>query len=284
VTVRWYGSAREFLAEAEVWLSIREAENNLILGLALDLARQEAEGVSTWGTGEQAPWFLTVWGESGLEGCALRTPPHPALFSRLPARVARAVAGEVRAADPLVDGIMAAEEEGEAFCDAWREITGVDCVAGMGNILHDLTELIPPPRPAPGHLRIPGEDEVELLRSWMGAFIRETHLPAQEDSGKVVRRLWEDLRVWDHRGPRSMAAVTGRTPRTARIGYVYTPPEDRGRGFASAAVAQLTSDCLALGIDHCVLYTDEANPTSNAIYRRLGYRPVTTVRYFQLRP
>ena len=28
------------------------------------------------------------------------------------------------------------------------------------------------------------------------------------------------------------------------------------------------------GADHVVLFTDLANPTSNALYQRLGYRPV----------
>jgi len=42
-------------------------------------------------------------------------------------------------------------------------------------------------------------------------------------------------------------------------------------------VATLTRDLLARGNRHCCLYTDLANPTSNSIYQRIGYRPLCDV-------
>jgi predicted GNAT family acetyltransferase len=57
---------------------------------------------------------------------------------------------------------------------------------------------------------------------------------------------------------------------------VYTPPELRGRGYASALTAALTEQLLQRR-RFCYLYTDLANPTSNSIYRRIGYRPVTDI-------
>jgi predicted GNAT family acetyltransferase len=59
-----------------------------------------------------------------------------------------------------------------------------------------------------------------------------------------------------------------------RIRYVFTPPALRGRGFAGAATA---AACLAArrdGASEVVLFTDLANPTSNGLYQRLGFRPV----------
>jgi predicted GNAT family acetyltransferase len=58
------------------------------------------------------------------------------------------------------------------------------------------------------------------------------------------------------------------------VNAVYTPPEQRGRGFATACVARLSARLLAEGRRQCVLFTDLANPTSNAIYARIGYRGV----------
>ena len=55
---------------------------------------------------------------------------------------------------------------------------------------------------------------------------------------------------------------------------VYTPPALRRRGFASALVAAVSAVGLASGKEVCVLYTDLANPTSNSIYQKIGYRPV----------
>ena len=73
----------------------------------------------------------------------------------------------------------------------------------------------------------------------------------------------------------SMAGFGGRTPNGVRIGPVYTPPELRGRGYASALTAALTQRLLDGGLRFCFLFTDLANPTSNSIYQRIGYEPVS---------
>jgi predicted GNAT family acetyltransferase len=59
-----------------------------------------------------------------------------------------------------------------------------------------------------------------------------------------------------------------------RIGPVYTPPEFRGSGYASAVTAAVSLRAREAGAEEVLLCTDLANPTSNSIYRRIGYRPV----------
>jgi predicted GNAT family acetyltransferase len=54
---------------------------------------------------------------------------------------------------------------------------------------------------------------------------------------------------------------------------VYTPPAQRGRGWASNAVAEVSRRIQAEGARVC-LFTDQANPTWNKIYVALGYRPM----------
>jgi predicted GNAT family acetyltransferase len=39
--------------------------------------------------------------------------------------------------------------------------------------------------------------------------------------------------------------------------------------------AAVTRAALDAGAEHVVLFTDLANPTSNGVYQRLGYRPVS---------
>ena len=85
------------------------------------------------------------------------------------------------------------------------------------------------------------------------------------------RRLW----LWDDNGPRSLTGVGGETPNGIRIGPVYTPPSDRGQGYASALVAAVSQAQLDAGRRFCFLYADLANPTSNKIYQAIGYRPIT---------
>jgi uncharacterized protein len=87
--------------------------------------------------------------------------------------------------------------------------------------------------------------------------------------------------VWDRSGPVSMASATGATPNGIRVSAVYTPPEHRGRGYATSCVAALSARLLAEGRGFCFLYTDAANPTSNVIYQRIGYVPVATVQEYR---
>jgi uncharacterized protein len=63
---------------------------------------------------------------------------------------------------------------------------------------------------------------------------------------------------------------------------VYTPPEQRGRAYASALVGSLTQTLLNAGHRFVFLHTDLANPTSNRLYMRLGYRQVATFQASQL--
>jgi len=71
-----------------------------------------------------------------------------------------------------------------------------------------------------------------------------------------------------------MAGASISSPRIARVGPVYTPPEHRRRGYATSLVAAWTAQLLGRGIHRCALFTDLANPTSNSIYQTVGYRPV----------
>lgn len=79
--------------------------------------------------------------------------------------------------------------------------------------------------------------------------------------------------------------VTGPpTPTGTRVGPVYTPPPDRGRGFASALTAAASQDQLDAGRECCFLFTDLANPTSNTIYQAIGYEPVADVAHYRFIP
>ena len=74
-----------------------------------------------------------------------------------------------------------------------------------------------------------------------------------------------------------MAGCGGPTPHGLRVAPVYTPPEHRGRGYASACVAALSQLLLDSGRRYCFLFTDRSNPTSNHIYEAIGFEAVTEV-------
>ena len=84
--------------------------------------------------------------------------------------------------------------------------------------------------------------------------------------------------IWEvDNTPVSMAGYAGPTPNGIRIGAVYTPPELRNNGYASAVTAGLSQYLLDSGKDFCFLFTDLLNPTSNKIYQQIGYQPVCDV-------
>jgi GNAT superfamily N-acetyltransferase len=72
-----------------------------------------------------------------------------------------------------------------------------------------------------------------------------------------------------------LPGVSGDAATAARFAgqFVFTPPELRHRGYARACVGELSRQLKAEGL-RVMLFTDLANPTSNSIYRRIGYRAV----------
>jgi hypothetical protein len=128
-------------------------------------------------------------------------------------------------------------------------------------------------------MRLQAPDDTELLVEWLQAFEAEALHSLDEDEDRarqiVEHRLAAEragLMLWEDEGELvSVAGFGGETPNGIRIGPVYTPPDLRSRGYATALVAQLSSQLLAEGRRFCFLYTDLANPTSNAIYERIGY-------------
>jgi predicted GNAT family acetyltransferase len=113
----------------------------------------------------------------------------------------------------------------------------------------------------------------------MGAFRAEVgHAgegSAADERWLVARIERERLWVWEDEG-RVVSLVGHQLPAfgAVRVGPVYTPPEYRGHGYASALTADVSRRLREAGDDVC-LFTDLAKPTSNKIYATIGYRPVT---------
>jgi predicted GNAT family acetyltransferase len=95
---------------------------------------------------------------------------------------------------------------------------------------------------------------------------------AEKAADRWIAGRGRSLYAWDVDGELvSLAGVTGPTPNGIRVGPVYTPPEHRGRGYASALVAQVSQAQLDNGRRFVFLFTDAANATANRIYQAIGY-------------
>lgn len=269
-----HADAVSFLRRAGGWLLAAEAENNLILGVADRLAMGRARGYRT-------PLYLaTLEDEREVVGCAFRTPPFPLGLTRMPPEAVAVLAADVSAVYRHLPGVIGPEGPARLLAERWGGLRGVAPHLAMEQTLYCTRELQEPESPPEGALRpARGSVDTALAVAWMGAFHDEAGVYPHDHEGRA-RALVEagDLHFWERDGePRAAGAVVARTPHGARIGFVYTPPEERGRGYGTALSAALTRTVLAEGARFCFLYADRENPTSNGIYRRLGYEPVCRV-------
>ena len=270
-----HGDVESFLAAAGEFLGAREAEHNLILGLSSRLERDPL----LYG---EPPYFAVAEDEGRVVGAAMRTPPHNLILSEIEedAAVGLFVEDASETFDAL-PGVIGPNAPVAQFANAWRAATGATPRLEIAQRIF-VADHVDEPRPTKGAMR-----DYELARDrelavrWMDEFVAEAMPEAAahpESSAEFVDRREEDpeagLVVWEDERPVSMAGFGGRTPNGIRVGPVYTPPDLRGRGYASALTAALTQRLLDSGLRFCFLFTDLANPTSNSIYQRIGYRAV----------
>lgn len=133
------------------------------------------------------------------------------------------------------------------------------------------------PRPAPGEMRVCESGDLETVIRFTVGFARDIGEPAELDGVGIRAKLLIDRRqgfFWFDGEPVAVAALTGPTPNGIRVSLVYTPREFRRRGYASNLVARLSQHALDTGRKYCFLFTDQANPVSNSVYQKIGYRPV----------
>ncbi|HZO61805.1 MAG TPA: GNAT family N-acetyltransferase [Gaiellaceae bacterium] len=266
--IRLLDDARAFLDAAGPLLLTDEARHNLQLGITGTL-------VSSPDRYLEARFWVVFDGGTPV-AAALRTPPFNLLLAR---------PRDDEALDELVDGIedelpgiVGAHPEVDAFIDRWARRRPIERRVLREQGVYALERVEPVPA-ASGAPRPATSGDEALLVEWMVAFgeevLDETDPGRLEARATVEHRLESSdggFELWVDGGEVvSVSGWGGPTPNGIRIGPVYTPPALRGRGYATALVAGLSQRLLDGGRQFCFLYTDLANPTSNAIYERIGY-------------
>lgn len=273
--VQRYTDARAFNDRIAPALEPAERENNLLLGAARRLTRSP----------DEADFMASVEAGGTIICAALVVPPFNLLISPAPAAVLETLARQLQAWRIAIPGVMALAPVSVAFAALWQRLQR--CGAERGKDLQLLAlGAAPDATAALGKLRAAAATDIPLLTAWGGEFFSEVGLPSA-DRDLFVARLdeaitTEGLWLWESDGrPVSMLGYSETTVRAVRIGPVYTPRTCRGRGFASAAVAELSRRLLVSGRSWCLLFADVENPTSTALYRRLGYEDVCLYREYR---
>jgi len=274
-TVSRHAALDGFLAAAHAFLAAREAENNLLFGIVSQI-RSAPELY-----GDPPPAFATVHDRAGdIAAATLRTPPWNQVLSWVD-DLGAVDALAIELSDDRLPGIVGPSEAVRRFAERTSALTRRRWHRAMAERTYRLERVVPPQRPVSGRWRFAEPRDRDTLIRWLGDFHDEAtpHQPRPDDPGVVVDR-WiarrhRSLYLWEDGGRIvSLAGVGGETPNGIRIGPVYTPPGDRDHGYASAITAAASAHQLASGRRFCFLFTDLANPTSNRIYRAIGYEPV----------
>ncbi|WP_430780422.1 GNAT family N-acetyltransferase [Actinoplanes sp. G11-F43] len=226
--------------------------------------------------GDVAPllgWWTSPAGV--VEGALLQTPPYPLTLTGVPSEAVQAAAHALADRGWHGPANMLAGDV-PAFTEVWGSRVGGPMTTGMRTRLFRLAELTPPEPSPPGRARVAGPADRPLLLDWFTAFFDDMG-EHPSDVGTVLDERLTDggVTIWETSGtPVAMATRSRSEAGMARVQYVYTPPVHRKRGFGGAVTAAATRNALDAGITEMVLFTDLANPTSNALYPRLGYRPI----------
>jgi GNAT superfamily N-acetyltransferase len=280
LTLHRYDDVDEFLRATAPFLAEREAEHNLIFGISSWLRRNPA-------LVDEPPAFIAVSDPGGtIVAASIQTPPNNPVLSMVDQLEAVDLIADAYGSD--VPGVLGSPEAAARFAARWVERSGGRAAVAMAERIFRLERVIPP-RATTGAWRLFEPGDRDLVAEWMIAFVVEATpedppslADARDAIDRWIRQEGTFGYLWDDRGePASLAAARGETPNGIRIGPVYTPPEHRGQGYASAVTAAASQDQLDRGRRFVFLFTDLSNATSNKIYQAIGYEPVCDVDMYR---
>jgi uncharacterized protein len=258
------------LSRAGVFLASQAVLHNLVLSILHARAAQ----------GDPGRYWLALR-QDKIVGVVIQSPlTFPATLTPMDPSAAAAMADAIAAAGITLPGINGEAATAARFAGQWSERTKSAATPFQGNRLYELLEIGEVPG-VEGELRQAGPKERSLMILWTRAFQHEIGESGNDTELRVDRALAAgQLWIWDRNGETVSMAVS-REPvyGVVRLSGVYTPPDRRKHGFAAACVWALSKQLCDAGY-RCVLYTDLGNPTSNSIYRRIGYGAVAeALRY-----
>jgi len=271
-----YKNPVDFLNVCRSVFEEKEALYGLMLGISLRLVKNPLH------YGSQ-PLLATISNDTELDLIALMTPPYKlqiALPNTGSYESVQLLVSKLRENGWHIPAVMGEEKAVKAFATYWNEVTGTCGREGMRQRIYELRTVQQIQYPE-GAFRQADISDLDLAIKWSNSFYDDCFGDSEEmaKDGRYAKLLIEEgnLFFWDNPTPVSMAGLTRPTAHGISISYVYTPPQYRRHGYASAITARLSQYALDNGREFCTLYTDLSNPTSNSIYMKIGYNPVADI-------
>lgn len=274
-----YTDVHEFYRDTYDVLMRHEAQNLIPLGNII--IGHEGKDKTDWR--DPVNWVMaTISDAKGIQLTAIMTPPHNITLYATDNII------NPEAINCLIDGLKDREIPGvtteknlaEYFAKEYALRKGITCNTTMSQRIYELTAVNPDIQKV-DTVRLLNEKDIHFFPYWAEAFYAagsygqtEMSIP-QEADPYLYRIASKKIYILEDNGiPVSMAGYTREMQTAIGVAFVYTPPYERGKGYATSIVAQISQLALDKGFTKCVLYTDLANPISNSIYQKIGYIPI----------
>jgi uncharacterized protein len=264
-----YKDVNEFSLKVEPILIQKEDVNSLFLGVL--------QGIKS-GLYENA-FMATIEEEAKVIALFQMTPPHPLnmIFvdeNRLEESMDLLIKNLLATRTEL-PSIISLKPWAYHFAEKWEAVTGMTNKLVMDQGLYRLDQVNETLEESPGSWHFAKREDCGLIEEWYYLFAVEAVLPIpsrnviQESVARMVDK--QEVFLWEDDGEIvSMMKKSRPTEHGVTVSLVYTPKEKRRKGYARTLVAAISNELLK-DYDFCVLYTDMMNPTSNKIYKEIGY-------------
>jgi predicted GNAT family acetyltransferase len=268
--IKSHSDPQEFFQQIKFILEGREGEYSLLCGL-LESAKQ--------GVLKSQPTMLECLDDEKVSAAAMVAGLHLILTAGSAAFLPE-LAKHLHQNKIQLPGVIGPDPDAQQFANEWCKIKNCKMKLAMNQRIYELRKVVWPTGVS-GKARLVNAGDVPLLATWLEGFYLEAlpwELPNKEKmlEGAKDRVKQSMTYFWEVDGvPVCMAALSRPSEHGISVNAVYTPAKFRNKGYASALVAAVSAEGLSRGKTFCVLYTDLNNPTSNSIYQKVGYRPVS---------
>jgi len=271
------------------YLRSRAAENTILLSAAQNARNtrniQKARNVQSTPNPQAAQagsaGLLFGWWDppegSGPRAAFLHDEATPLLVAGRAPETAAALAAALSRTGRAVRGVDAPASAADAFAAAWSQRVGVGVQVHSRSRVYRLAGPAPYQMGPAGRYRVATWADRPLLVKWLTAFGTEVgELAGAPEADADDLLSFGGAAFWEAGGrPVAMATTTRPVVGTVRISIVYTPPEQRHTGYATAVMLAASRAVLAgpsaVGqVSEVVLITDTTSPDRQA--SRLGYQ------------
>lgn len=269
--IKFESSLTTYMQKVKPLLMKKEACNNLILGLLDRMEGLDNKGENHFGLvlDKGITIFAFIW-----------TPPNNWILADVEGvstSIIEKVCEFLNEQGKNVPGVIGPRKIAKAFMKKWTERSGQKAVIHMEQLVYRLDTVLIEPK-SNGRLQQAEQHDLDLAAEWLEAFGDQANEDISRQQAKDAAKRFIDngsLYFWNVAGKKvSMVNRSRKSENGATINAVFTPDAFKRKGYATDAVTALSAKLLGDGFSFCSLYTDAANPTSNNIYKKIGYRIV----------